>query len=174
MFFALWKVDTLLFAGKCRLFILVHPTRLPRIRGGLWALPKRLANYAPNVLSIYYILLFFLWYPLIVILAVRFDPCGYSKAPAIAGALVHPTRFELATLRIGIWYSIQLSYGCLPFCSINNRIAVIRRPIFRPDGKAYVFRRQNNTCSPIRLNMIPLQRKKSKSFRYAILKRYFR
>ena len=27
--------------------------------------------------------------------------------------LVHPTRFELATLRIGIWYSIQLSYGCL-------------------------------------------------------------
>lgn len=31
----------------------------------------------------------------------------------VGAALVHPTRFELATLGIGIRYSIQLSYGCL-------------------------------------------------------------
>ncbi len=30
--------------------------------------------------------------------------------------MAHPKRFELLTPRFVVWCSIQLSYGCLPFC----------------------------------------------------------
>ena len=64
--------------------------------------------------------------------------------------LVHPTRFELATLRIGIWYSIQLSYGCIFADTVYSVSALSLVYRFAADIVADTDNRAANTYLPTR------------------------